>query len=112
MRSKLKQFLDAGFDGNFDRMVSSIKAIRDYQRTFGKDIVPTDSMVSIEIALNKASIFSRLVPVYLLSALVLFAVSLLHLLQQRRTTKALITSVLLWVVVLFVIHKERFSYFI
>lgn len=57
--------------GNWTTANGAIRMISGYQKTKGADVHPSEFRINAEIFYNKASVFERLIPVYLLSGLVL-----------------------------------------
>lgn len=48
--------LDAQQNGNWDKANAELKKLSDYQQTWGKNVVPDESKVNLEVFMNKANI--------------------------------------------------------
>jgi len=57
--------------GDWSDANSAIDGIKKYQEQYAADIIPSPSKIKAEVFFNKAKIFQRLMPVYLLSGLIL-----------------------------------------
>jgi len=75
IRSLLAGYFDAitkGLDsGNWSDADSAAEKIKSYQEQYASDIMPSPSRISAEMFFNKAALFQKLIPVYLLSGLLL-----------------------------------------
>ena len=75
VRSLLAGYFDAlakGLkDGQWDDANKAVDKIMSYQEQYASDIMPSPSRISAEKFFNKAAIFEKLTPIYLLSGLVL-----------------------------------------
>ena len=75
IRSLLAGYFDAlskGLkDGQWDDANKAVDKIMSYQEQYASDIMPSPSRISAEKFFNKAGIFEKLTPIYLLSGLVL-----------------------------------------
>ena len=60
--------LETGVWSNADKALDKLKS---YQEQYGSEIIPSASRIKAEMFFNKAKIFQRLSPIYLLSGLVL-----------------------------------------
>ncbi|WP_169763793.1 cytochrome c biogenesis protein CcsA [Campylobacter mucosalis] len=61
----------------------ALDVIIDYQKKFGGQIMPKDSRIDMEILFNKAKIFDRLTPIYLLAGLVLLVFVFVKMLSVK-----------------------------
>ncbi|MDD5210975.1 MAG: cytochrome c biogenesis protein CcsA, partial [Sulfuricurvum sp.] len=57
--------------GNWTTANGAIRMISGYQKTKGADVYPSEFRIKAELCYNKASVFERLIPVYLLAGLTL-----------------------------------------
>ena len=68
-------------ENDFSKADELLGAIKEYQKAYGGDIVPSESKVSAEIFANEAEIFVKLTPVYLLAGLLLLCLVLFKMLR-------------------------------
>ncbi len=75
VRSLLAGYFDAiakGLDsGNWTKADEAVEKIKSYQEQYASDIMPSKNRIAAEMFFNKAAIFQKLIPVYLLSGIVL-----------------------------------------
>ena len=75
VRSLLANYFDAiakGLEsGDWSSANKAVEKIKSYQEQYASDIMPTASRINAEMFFNKAAIFQKLTPFYLLSGLVL-----------------------------------------
>jgi len=75
VRSLLTGYFDAISEGlksgNWSSANKAVDKIKSYQEQYASDIMPSESRIAAEMFFNKAAMFQKLIPVYLLSGLVL-----------------------------------------
>ncbi len=90
--------------GNWSKADVAIDAIKKYQEQYGSSIIPSPSRVKAEIFFNKAKIFQRLMPVYLLSGLILLLFIFAKMAKPSLNIRW-ITKIIFWInVVAFAVH--------
>lgn len=91
-------------NGNWDEANAMVTKIKDYQESYGKEIMPSPSRINAEMFFNKAKIFQRLTPFYLISGFLLLGFIFAKMLKPNlKITK--ITKIVYWVnIVAFIVH--------
>ncbi len=73
--------------GNWQSADSALKAISNYQQKYGAKVIENTSHVKAEILYNRLNIFTRLIPVYLISGLLLLFVVMFKMLKPKSSVK-------------------------
>ena len=68
-------------EGNYSKADEILQRIKDYQRKYGEDIMPSQSKINAEIFSNSAQIFVKLMPIYLLAGILLLCLVLYKMLR-------------------------------
>lgn len=90
--------------GNWTKADKMVEKIKDYQELYGKEIMPSPSRIHAELFFNKAKIFQRLTPVYLISGLLLLAFIFAKMLKPNLKMEK-ITRIIYWInIVAFSVH--------
>ena len=90
--------------GDWSKANSAIDGIKKYQEQYATGIIPSPSRIKAEIFFNKAKIFQRLMPVYLLSGLILLLFIFVRMAKPSLNIR-LITKIFFWITVLaFTVH--------
>lgn len=82
--------------GNWTKADNMIEKIKDYQELYGKEIMPSPSRIQAELFFNKAKIFQRLTPLYLLSGLLLLAFIFAKMMKPNLKIEK-ITKIMYWI---------------
>ena len=80
--------------GDWSKADKAVQRIKSYQEQYATDIMPSPSKISAEMFFNKAGIFQKLIPVYLLSGLFLLFAIFAKMIKPTISLK-LITKVVL-----------------
>ena len=92
--------------GDWSKANSAIDGIKKYQEQYAAAIIPSPSRVKAEIFFNKAKIFQRLMPVYLLSGLILLLFIFAKMAKPSLNIKW-ITKIVFWInIVAFLVHTS------
>ncbi len=90
--------------GDWSSANRAIDGIKKYQEQYATGIIPSPSRIKAEIFFNKAKIFQRLMPVYLLSGLILLLFIFARMAKPSLNIK-FITKIFFWFIVLaFTVH--------
>jgi len=90
--------------GNWSDADKAVDKIKSYQEQYASDIMPSKSRISAEMFFNKASIFQKLIPVYLLSGILLLIAIFSKMVKPNISLK-LFTKIILTVIFLgFIAH--------
>jgi len=76
LQSNTRRFLDETFNTNYKKALPYLKEISNYQKKFGKNVIPSESKIEAEILYNKLDIFTKLSFAYILVGLILLFYSL------------------------------------
>ncbi len=90
--------------GDWSDANKAIDSIKKYQEQYASDIIPSPSKINAEIFFNKAKIFQRLTPVYLLSGLILLLFIFAKMMKPSLNIKTA-TKVIFWIIIFaFIAH--------
>lgn len=103
---EVRKILSTYFDGIQKGMTTgdwssanrAIDGIKKYQEQYAADIIPSPSKIKAEILFNKARIFQRLMPVYLLSGLILLLFIFAKMAKPSLNIK-FVTKIFFWIIV-------------
>jgi len=91
-------------NGDWSSADTAVDNIKKYQEQYASSIIPSPSKINAEITFNKARVFQRLVPIYLLSGLFLLILVFSKMINPKLNIKK-ITKFMFWVIVLaFIAH--------
>mgnify|MGYP000857320719 CR=1 FL=1 len=101
--------LKSGFqNGNWSKADQSLKAITDYQHEWGKNVIPSDAKVNLEVFYNKMNIFLWLMIVYSMLGSIIIILSFIEVLNQSTRFGKLIHKITVFFLALlltaFIIH--------
>src|SRR5690606_41496940 len=68
-----------------DELLTSIK---NYQKKFGSNVMPSEKKIKAEISYNKYDIFKKLFSYYMYVSVLLFAVVIVRIFKENKTLKA------------------------
>jgi len=89
---------------NWTKADEALNIIKQYQKKFGSEVLPTDSQIDIEVIYNHLGIFGKLIPLYLIVGLILLILSFIHILKRSFNLKLYTKIVLSMIVLGFAIH--------
>lgn len=70
-------------ENNYTKADTALELIKEYQKKYGADIMPSESKISTEIFVNHAQFFVKLTPVYLLAGILLLFLMLFKMLAPK-----------------------------
>lgn len=76
--------MDAQKDGNWAKADAELKKLSDYQKTWGKNVVPSDSKVNLEVFMNKVNINFKLLIFYTLIGGLLVLLGFIELFKPNK----------------------------
>jgi len=82
----------------------ALKGIRTYQEKFGAAVIPSKSHIDMEIKYNKLGLFSKLVPLYLFTGLLLLIFAFINVIKPSFSMKWIMRGALTLFVIGFVVH--------
>ncbi|ECL1868115.1 cytochrome c biogenesis protein CcsA [Campylobacter jejuni] len=91
-------------DGNWTRADEGLKFIKEYQEKIGYKVMPSKTKVEMEIFSNKAEIFVKLAPVYLIAGFLLLILVFLKMVVPNLKISFIFKVVYVLNVLAFVIH--------
>lgn len=91
-------------DGNWTRADESLKFIKEYQEKIGYKVMPSKTKVEMEIFSNKAEIFVKLAPVYLIAGFLLLILVFSKMVVPNLKISFIFKVVYVLNVLAFVIH--------
>lgn len=93
--------IDEGIlSGNWSKADEALQKIEQYQKFYGSEVYPSENRILAEVFYNKAQIFERLYPLYLILGFTLLILSFTKILKPGFKIEAY-TKATLWLLVLF-----------
>jgi cytochrome c-type biogenesis protein CcsB len=77
--------------GNYKVSEELLSNIRNHQLKYGKEIIPSEFKVKMEVFYNRFNIFKRLFPIYMMAGIILLGIFLIQLFKPSLEFKKLIT---------------------
>lgn len=90
--------------GDYSKPDQYVESIKSFQQKFGGDILPSDSKIKTEIALNKYDIFRSLYKYYGVVGLVLMVFVIIRIFKDKKAIRGIINGVIGLIIVLFLLH--------
>jgi len=88
--------------GNYNKAEEILSDISQNQLKFGKDIIPSQSKIKLEIMYNKLAVFKRLFPIYLILGIILLGIFLIQLFKPSVEFKKVISTIYALLMVAFI----------
>lgn len=98
------RLLDASYNRNYDKGFEYIQQIKIYQNEFGRDVIPSDTKINLELLYNKIDLFFNLSMVYLIFGIVLIVYSISLILVNKVIDVKIQTALSYIAFLLFLIH--------
>lgn len=95
---------EARKSGDYSKPDQYVKSIRDFQKKFGSEVLPTDKKIKSEIALNKYDIFRKLYRYYMMVGLLLMLFVIWRIFKESKIIRTLINTMIGLVILLFISH--------
>ncbi|WP_072226101.1 cytochrome c biogenesis protein [Campylobacter coli] len=97
--------VDSAFhDGNWTRANEALGFIKQYQEKIGHEVMPNKTKVEMEIFSNKAEIFVKLAPVYLIAGFLLLIVLLIKMVAPKLKISLIFKVVYILNILAFIVH--------
>ena len=90
--------------GDWSKADIALRGIEKIQAKYGAAVKPSKEQIELEVLYNKLSIFSKLVPIYLLLGLLLFILAIWHVVRSSKRVIYLFRALKLFVVIAFLMH--------
>ena len=91
-------------DGNYEVADNTLEAIKSYQLKFGKEVLPSQNRLKLEIFYNESQIFNKLSYSYALIGVFMLFLLIAQVLKERKWT-AVIVKICFWLLTLcFIAH--------
>lgn len=90
--------------GDWSKADQAIEKLAEYQKSYGKEVYPSDSKIKAELFYNKYNIFEKLMPFYLVMGLVLLILSFVKIIQPKFKLEIFSKSAMVFLILLFVLH--------
>ena len=107
MINKINNYKEAIKNRNTESIIDSselLSGIRNFQKKYGKEIVPTDRKVELELFYNKNDIFKNLFWKYMMASLFLFIVVIISVFKNKNKIILILTKVAIAFVILLFIY--------
>jgi len=90
--------------GGYKQANDLLEGIKNYQRKYGEQVMPSERKINLEIMYNKYDVFRGLFWQYMLAGLVMFIFVILQLFYDKKGVKAIITISKVAIIILFALH--------
>ncbi len=97
-------FVDNVAGANYQEANKYLDLIAQYQRTVGKNVIPSESKIHNEILFNELGIFPKLTLAYVLLGIILFIISFITVFNKNWESKKLNTAIFVILATLFLIQ--------
>lgn len=104
IKQTIRNFIDAGFNQDYDALGAYIKEIDQYQRQYGQSVIPSKEKVQHEITYNNLKLFFRLSLCYLLAGLALLGFGFFSLFSQVRLGRIAVGCIMLPLFTILILH--------
>ena len=99
-----EKLLDLVYSRAYNDALVYMESIRDYQNEVGKNVIPSQSKIDVELWYNKSALFVKLFIAYLLLGFLLLAYSLVSMFFNRLINTKVTFTINTIVFVLFLVH--------
>ncbi|WP_417886916.1 cytochrome c biogenesis protein CcsA [Zunongwangia sp.] len=96
--------------GDYEQAEKYLGSIKNYQKKFGKEVMPSQKKINAEILYNKYDIFRNLFWMYMLVGLVMLVLVIVQILKKNKILKLLTTICAVATIVLFVLHTAGLGF--
>ncbi len=112
-QEKIVKFLIANYFMEVEKALKSVdwrgaekalNGIKGYQKVYGKDVIPSDKRVEMEIQYNKLNIFNSIVPIYLLAGLILLVLAFINIVKPKFSLNKPVKITLTVLIITFALH--------
>jgi len=90
--------------GKWEGANSAVTKIAEYQKFYGAEVYPSESRISAEVFYNKANIFERLYPLYMLLGFILLILSFVKVLRPKFNIDLYTKITLGFLILFFIAH--------
>ncbi|MDY0401843.1 cytochrome c biogenesis protein CcsA [Sulfurovum sp.] len=94
----------AAESGNWSKADQGLDLIAKFQESFGKEVIPSQRHIDMEIKYNELGLFAKLVPVYLLLGLIVLIFAFINILKPSFSMKWVMRIALGLLSAAFIIH--------
>ncbi len=90
---------DARETGDYSKADELLESITNFQKKFGKEIMPSENKIRAEIIYNQVDVFNRLYKYFLVLGVFMFVVIIAQLFKDRKILRGIITAskILMWI---------------
>jgi cytochrome c-type biogenesis protein CcsB len=100
----IKGFINSFANDDYENAKTFLGHIDTYQKTVGKDIMPSQNKLNLEIFVNKAQIFPNLTIAYMIIGILLFIIAMTGVINRKLYSERINKAAYYAVAVLFIIH--------
>ncbi|WP_109300127.1 cytochrome c biogenesis protein [Aquimarina sp. AU474] len=90
--------------GDYSKPNQYVESIKSFQKKFGSEVLPSDSKIKAEMALNKYDVFRTLYRYYMMVGLFLMVFVIFRIFKESKVIRALINGTIGLVILLFILH--------
>ena len=91
-------------DNNWDNADKGLELIKEYQQKFGEKVIPSQTKIKAEIFSNKAEIFVKLSPIYLIAGSLLLILVFLKMIMPNLNISKMFKLVYILNILAFIVH--------
>ena len=92
--------------GDYSKPDQYIESIKNFQRKFGREVLPSDKKIKAEIALNNYDIFRTLYSYYGMVGLLLMIFVIVRIFKESKAIKGIINTTIGVIILLFLLHTS------
>ncbi|MDN3594538.1 cytochrome c biogenesis protein [Zunongwangia endophytica] len=96
--------------GDYSEAEKYLESIKNYQRKFGEEVMPSQKKVEAEILYNKYDIFRNLFWMYMLAGSIMLIVAIAQILKERKALRIVINVCITAIIILFVLHTAGLGF--
>ncbi len=96
--------IDASKDGNWAKADQELKKLQEYQKTWGKSVLPEENRIKAEVLMNKVNINFWLLIFYTIIGGLLLVLGFIELFKRNKTLHAIIKGIIYLGIVGYGIH--------
>ncbi|CZE47517.1 cytochrome c biogenesis protein [Campylobacter geochelonis] len=104
LQNYFESVIDAQTSGDWSKANSGLELLKEYQRKVGAAVTPSMNKLNFEVLFNKAQIFQRLTPVYLIAGFMLLIFVFMRMMNPKLNMSFAFKSVYAVNLLAFLIH--------
>lgn len=99
-----KALYDASQSKDYKNANELLNSIHNYQKKYGKQVIPTDQHIKLEILYNQYDIFKKLFSWYIYASILLLVVCIVQIFKSSKFLKIAAKTLTIAIIILFALH--------